>query len=51
MENLEQLNRDYVRATTSYRKADGQPGKGRCTDIWARRGGRWVCVAAHVTRG
>ena len=40
-----------IHATTSYRKGNGQPGKGRYTDIWARRGGRWLCVAAHVTRG
>lgn len=40
-----------VHAGTVYRKADGQAGAGRYTDIWMRRGGRWVCVAAHVTRG
>ena len=26
-------------------------GGGRYTDIWARRNGRWLAVAAHVTRG
>ena len=40
-----------VHARTTYRKPDGQPGAGRYTDIWARRGGTWRCVAAHVTRG
>lgn len=30
--------------------ADGRPGSGRYTDVWARRGGRWLCVSAHVTR-
>ena len=40
-----------IHARTSYEKADGQPGAGRYTDIWARRHGRWLCVAAHVTRG
>jgi ketosteroid isomerase-like protein len=40
-----------IHATTTYRKGDGQPGKGRYTDIWAKRDRRWVCVAAHVTRG
>jgi len=40
-----------IHAQTSYTKGDGQPGKGRYTDIWARRNGRWLCVAAHVTRG
>lgn len=40
-----------IHAKTVYRKADGQAGAGRYTDIWQRRGGRWLCVAAHVTRG
>jgi ketosteroid isomerase-like protein len=40
-----------IHAKTVYRKPDGQPGAGRYTDIWQKRGGRWVCVAAHVTRG
>jgi ketosteroid isomerase-like protein len=40
-----------VHGRTTYRKADGQPAAGRYTDIWARRGGLWLCVAAHVTRG
>jgi len=40
-----------IHARTTYRKPDGQQGAGRYTDIWARRDGRWVCVAAHVTRG
>jgi ketosteroid isomerase-like protein len=40
-----------IHARTTYRKADGQPGAGRYTDIWMRREGRWTCVAAHVTRG
>src|SRR3954466_9103828 len=31
-------------------KADGKTGAGRYTDIWARREGRWLCVAAHFTR-
>jgi ketosteroid isomerase-like protein len=40
-----------IHARTSYRRADGTPGAGRYTDVWARRGGRWLCVAAHVARG
>ncbi|HLS87978.1 MAG TPA: nuclear transport factor 2 family protein [Burkholderiales bacterium] len=40
-----------IHARTTYLRADGQPGAGRYTDIWARQAGRWVCVAAHVTRG
>jgi len=40
-----------IHARTTYTKPDGQPGTGRYTDIWQRRDGRWLCVAAHVTRG
>ena len=40
-----------IHARTRYRKPDGQAGAGRYTDIWQRRGTRWLCVAAHVTRG
>lgn len=40
-----------IHARTRYTKPDGQPAAGRYTDIWARRNGRWLCVAAHVTRG
>ena len=40
-----------IHARTTYTKPDGQPGAGRYTDIWQRRDGRWLCVAAHVTRG
>jgi ketosteroid isomerase-like protein len=39
-----------IHARTSYTKADGTEGAGRYTDVWARRDGRWLCVAAHVTR-
>ena len=39
-----------VHAATSYNTADGRPSSGRYTDVWARRGGRWVAVSAHVTR-
>ena len=39
-----------IHARTSYTKADGQPGAGRYTDVWARRHGRWLAVSAHVTR-
>jgi ketosteroid isomerase-like protein len=39
-----------IHARTSYTRADGTPGGGRYTDIWARRNGRWLAVAAHVTR-
>ena len=39
-----------IHARTTYTKADGQPGAGRYTDVWARRSGRWLCIAANVTR-
>ena len=40
-----------IHARTTYNLPDGRPGAGRYTDIWAKRnGGRWLCVAAHVTR-
>jgi len=28
----------------------GEPSYGRYTDIYARRDGRWLCVAAHFMR-
>ena len=39
-----------IHARTTYTRPDGQPGAGRYTDVWARRGGRWLAVSAHVTR-
>jgi ketosteroid isomerase-like protein len=39
-----------IHARTEYQTADGQIRSGRYTDIWARRGDRWLAVAAHVTR-
>jgi len=39
-----------IHARTTYKKADGQPGAGRYTDVWARQGGKWLAVSAHVTR-
>jgi ketosteroid isomerase-like protein len=39
-----------IHARTAYVKADGTPGAGRYTDVWAKRDGRWLCVSAHVTR-
>lgn len=40
-----------IHGRTSYAKPDGTPGGGRYTDVYQRRNGRWLCVAAHVTRG
>jgi ketosteroid isomerase-like protein len=40
-----------IHAATSYGSPDGSAGRGRYTDVWCRTGGRWLAVAAHVTRG
>jgi ketosteroid isomerase-like protein len=58
---LQQLTADDVRirvfgdvaiihAATRFRTIDGRDGRGRYTDIWARRNGTWLAIAAHVTR-
>lgn len=39
-----------IHARTSYTLPNGNPGSGRYTDIWARRAGKWLCVAAQVAR-
>ena len=39
-----------IHARTTYIGPDGRMGAGRYTDVWARRGGRWLAVSAHVTR-
>jgi hypothetical protein len=39
-----------VHARTTFTNADGSPGAGRYTDTYAFRDGRWLAVAAHVTR-
>jgi ketosteroid isomerase-like protein len=39
-----------IHARTSYTLPDGRAGNGRYTDIWARRDGQWLCVAAQVAR-
>jgi len=39
-----------IHARTRYRTADGEQRQGRYTDVWARRGERWLAVSAHVTR-
>jgi len=33
-----------------YTKPDGGAGRGRYTDIWVLREGRWLCVSAHFNR-
>jgi ketosteroid isomerase-like protein len=39
-----------IHARTTFTTADGRQAGGRYTDVWARRNGRWLAVAAHVTR-
>ena len=39
-----------IHAGFKYTKPGGQAGSGRYTDVWARRGGRWLCVSAHFNR-
>jgi ketosteroid isomerase-like protein len=39
-----------VHARTTFTTPEGRAGTGRYTDVWARRDGRWLAVAAHVTR-
>jgi ketosteroid isomerase-like protein len=39
-----------IHASTSYTTLSGKEGRGRYTDVWARRNGEWLAVAAHVTR-
>lgn len=40
----------FIHARTGYTKPDGTHGGGRYTDIWWKRGAKWLCVSAHVTR-
>jgi ketosteroid isomerase-like protein len=39
-----------IHGRTSYTTADGEQRSGRYTDVWARCGGTWLAVSAHVTR-
>jgi ketosteroid isomerase-like protein len=39
-----------IHARTAYTLPDGRAGGGRYTDVWVKRGGRWLAVSAHVTR-
>jgi ketosteroid isomerase-like protein len=40
-----------IHGRTRFTGADGAPKQGRYTDAYARQNGRWLAVAAHVTRG
>ena len=39
-----------IHAATRFTLPDGKPGRGRYTDIWAKRSGAWIAISAHVTR-
>ena len=39
-----------IHARTTYTLPDSRQGSGRYTDIWAKRHGKWLCVAAQVAR-
>ena len=39
-----------IHARSVFTKPDGSAGAGRYTDVWAKRGGRWLAVSAQVTR-
>jgi len=39
-----------IHAATVFTTTAGAEGRGRYTDIWQKQSGRWVCVAAHVSR-
>jgi ketosteroid isomerase-like protein len=39
-----------IHASTSYTLPDGKAAAGRYTDCWAKQGGRWLAVSAHVSR-
>ena len=39
-----------IHARTTFNTPSGEVGAGRYTDIWSMRAGRWLCVAAQVTR-
>ena len=38
-----------IHAENAYQLKDGRRGISRYTDIWLKRDGRWLCVAAHIT--
>ena len=52
IEILEELNRGYIRAaeTSDVGWYTEHLTEDFLTDIYARRDGRWLCVAAHFTR-
>lgn len=38
-----------IHAENAYELKDGRTGISRYTDIWFKRDGRWLCIAAHIT--
>jgi ketosteroid isomerase-like protein len=38
-----------IHAENDYDLNDGRRGVNRYTDIWLKRDGRWLCIAAHIT--
>jgi len=39
-----------IHGKTRFALKDGRRGRGRYTDVWEKRQGRWLAVSAHVTR-
>ena len=39
-----------IHAATAFTTDAGASGRGRYTDIWQKQNGRWLCIAAHVSR-
>ncbi len=39
-----------IHAATMFTTDAGAIGRGRYTDIWQKQNGRWLCIAAHVSR-
>jgi uncharacterized protein (TIGR02246 family) len=39
-----------IHGRTRFTTPDGRSATGRYTDVWIKRDGQWVAVAAHVTR-
>jgi uncharacterized protein (TIGR02246 family) len=38
-----------IHAENAYELKDSRRGVSRYTDIWHKRDGRWLCIAAHIT--
>lgn len=38
-----------IHAENAYELKDSRKGVNRYTDIWHKRDGRWLCIAAHIT--